>query len=197
MSIKSFEEYVEKHKQWKEELQQLRKMLLSTELEETIKWGAPTYVIANKNVVGLGAFKNHYALWFFNGALLQQNTKLLVNAQEGKTKALRQIKFKKEEELSISTLKKYVEEAIQLQKAGKEILPQKNKPLEIPIELEEAFKSDASLKSAFEKFTKGKQREFTDHIASAKREATRISRLKKCIPMIKAGVGLHDKYKKS
>jgi len=196
MSVKSFEEYIEKHEYWKEELQQLREMLLSTELEETIKWGAPTYVIANKNVVALGAFKNHYALWFFNGALLQQNTKLLVNAQKEKTKALRQIRFKKEEELSISILKKYVEEAIQLQKAGKKILPQKNKTLEIPMVLQEAFKKDIDLKAAFDKFTKSKQREFAEHIGNAKRETTKITRLQKCIPMIKEGNGLHDKYRK-
>ncbi|GGZ53031.1 YdeI/OmpD-associated family protein [Mesonia mobilis] len=196
MPVKSFEEYAEKHLKWKEELQQLRELLLSTELEETIKWGAPIYVLNNKNVVGLGAFKNHYALWFFNGALLQQNTELLINAQEEKTKALRQIRFKENDKLLISTLKKYVEEAIQLQKAGKEIKPKKNKPLTIPSELKEAFQKDTELKSAFEKFTKGKQREFTEHIANAKREATRISRLQKCIPMIKAGIGLNDKYRK-
>ena len=196
MPIKSFEEYAEKHQKWKEQLQQLRELLLSTELEETIKWGAPTYVLNNKNVVGLGAFKNHCALWFFNGALLQKNTELLINAQEEKTKALRQIRFKENDQLQLSVLKKYVEEAIQLQKAGKEIKPKKNKPLTIPSELKEAFQKDTELKSAFEKFTKGKQREFTEHIASAKREATRISRLQKCIPMIKAGIGLNDKYRK-
>ena len=196
MPVKSFEEYAEKHQKWKEQLQQLRELLLSTELEETIKWGAPTYVLNNKNVVGLGSFKNHCALWFFNGALLQQNTKLLVNAQEEKTKALRQIRFKENDQLQLSVLKKYVEEAIQLQKDGKEIKPRKSKPIEIPTELEKAFKNDTSLKSAFEKFTKGKQREFTEHIANAKREATKISRLQKCIPMIKAGIGLNDKYRK-
>ena len=196
MPIKSFEEYAEKHQKWKEQLQQLRELLLSTELEETIKWGVPTYVLKNKNVVGLGAFKNHCALWFFNGAFLQKNTELLVNAQEEKTKALRQIRFEENDQLQLSVLKKYVEEAIQLQKDGKEIKPRKSKPIEIPTELEKAFKNDASLKSAFEKFTKGKQREFTEHIASAKREATRISRLQKCIPMIKAGIGLNDKYRK-
>ena len=196
MPIKSFEEYAEKHQKWKEQLQQLRELLLSTELEETIKWGAPTYVLNNKNVVGLGAFKNHCALWFFNGALFQQNTELLFNAQEEKTKALRQIRFKENDQLQLSVLKKYVEEAIQLQKAGKEIKPKKNKPLTIPSELKEAFQKDTELKSAFEKFTKGKQREFTEHIANAKREATRISRLQKCIPMINAGIGLNDKYRK-
>jgi uncharacterized protein YdeI (YjbR/CyaY-like superfamily) len=48
-----------------------------------------------KNLLGIGAFKNHFGLWFFQGSLLKQNTKLLVNAQEGKTQAMRQIKLDK------------------------------------------------------------------------------------------------------
>ena len=62
--------------------------------------------------------------------------------------------------------------------------------------LKEAFQNDIELQTAFNKFTKGKQREFTEHIANAKREETRISRLEKCIPMIKNGIGLNDKYRK-
>ena len=96
----------------------------------------------------------------------------------------------------ISSLKKYIEEAILLQKAGKKIETKKNKPLTIPSELKEAFQNNIGLQTAFNKFTKGKQREFTEHIANAKREETRISRLEKCIPMIKNGIGLNDKYRK-
>ncbi|MFZ0490545.1 MAG: DUF1801 domain-containing protein, partial [Salegentibacter sp.] len=69
MAVKNAEEYIAKHQKWDEELNILREMLLSTELGESIKWGAPVYTLNNKNVVGLGAFKNHCGLWFFNGAL--------------------------------------------------------------------------------------------------------------------------------
>ena len=39
------------------------------------------------------------------------------------------------------------------------------------------------------------QREYADYIESAKREATKITRLEKIIPLIEKGIGLNDKYK--
>ncbi|MFT4937021.1 MAG: hypothetical protein ACI88A_000030 [Paraglaciecola sp.] len=55
---KSPEGYIDAHPQWQHVLEKLRKLLLSTGLEECIKWGVPTYCINGKNVVGLGAFNN-------------------------------------------------------------------------------------------------------------------------------------------
>ena len=195
MSLKTVEDYIKKHPHWEEEIRSLREMLLSTDLEETIKWGAPLYTIDGKNVVGIGAFKNHCALWFFQGALLKENTALLQNAQEGKTKALRQIRFEKGEEIPVEPLRNYVLEAIRNQKEGKEIKPAKGKEVEIPALMDTAFENDSDLKKAFFELTPGKQREYCEYIAEAKREATKLSRLEKITPMIKSGQGLHDKYK--
>ena len=36
-------------------------------LEESIRWGMPTFMYHGKIVCGLGAFKMHCALWFRNG----------------------------------------------------------------------------------------------------------------------------------
>jgi len=195
MPVKNFEDYIEKHPQWENELRQLREVILLTNLEETIKWGAPTYTLNNKNVVSLGGFKNHYALWFFNGALLKKNTNLLVNAQEGKTKALRQIKFTKEDVIDSSILKVYIEEAIELQKEGKSVPIQKNKELIIPMELTQYFHKNPEMETSFHKLTKGKQREYADYIREAKRSNTKDKRLEKIKPMIADQVGLYDKYK--
>lgn len=195
MAVKTVEEYIEKHPIWEEEITSFREMLLSTELEEAIKWGGPVYTLKGKNVVGIGAFKNHCALWFFQGALLKENTALLQNAQEGKTKALRQIRFEKGELPSMELLRKYVQEAIQNQMEGKEIKPEKNTETEIPALLQTAFEKNDALKKAFFDLTPGRQREYCDHITEAKREATKLSRIEKITPMIRAGQGLHDKYK--
>ena len=81
MAVKSVDQYIETHPSWEQELLFLREILQNTELEECIKWGAPVYALDGKNVVGMAAFKNHCALWFFNGALLKENTALLYNAQ--------------------------------------------------------------------------------------------------------------------
>ncbi|MCG9971059.1 YdeI/OmpD-associated family protein [Christiangramia crocea] len=195
MPVKNVEEYIKCHSYWEEELRQLHEMILTTELKPEIKWGAPVYTLEGKNVMGIGAFKNHYCLWFFNGALLKENTSLLVNAQEDKTKALRQIRFEKGENVRTSVLLPYIREAIQNQREGKEIMPDKNRELVIPVELSTALDNDRELKDSFSKLTPGRQREYAEYISEAKREATKTSRLEKINPMIKSGVGLNDKYK--
>ena len=195
MAVKNAEEYISCHAYWEEELRQLHEMILTTDLKSEIKWGAPVYTLDGKNVVGLGAFKNHIGIWFFNGALLKKNTSMLVNAQEGKTKALRQIRFEKGDEINNSILLAYIKEAIQNQREGKEIKALTKKELVMPPELSKALKADPELEKSFNQLTCGKQREYADHISEAKREATKISRLEKITPMIKEGTGLNDKYK--
>lgn len=194
MAVKSVEEYISKNPGWDEEIRLLRDLLLSSGLEETIKWGGPVYMVEGKNVASIGAFKNHCALWFFNGALLKENTALLHNAQEDKTKAMRQIRFEKGQEINPGEIQHYVTEAIKNQKEGKTVKPIP-KPLALPHELKEMFKSDPEFYDAFHKLSKGKQRDYANHISEAKRENTKQARLEKIIPLIKEGRGLHDKYK--
>ncbi len=91
--IQTVEEYILAYPKWGKELKILQDLFTSYSLEESIKWGSPVYSLEGKNLFGLGAFKNHFGIWFFQGGLLQKNTSLLNNAQEGKTKAMRQIKF--------------------------------------------------------------------------------------------------------
>ena len=195
MAVKSVDQYIETHPTWEDELTSLREILLITELEECIKWGAPVYALKGKNVVGIAALKNHCALWFFNGALLKENTALLHNAQEGKTKALKQIRFEKGDEIKPDILQKYVAEALQNQREGKEVKPVTSKKLVLPLELKQALEEDKDLENSFQQLTKGKQREYANYITEAKREATKQKRLEKITPMIKNGVGLYDKYK--
>ena len=194
--VETYQAYLQAHPEWQTELSLLDSLISKTELEQTIKWGAPVYTLAGKNVVELGAFKSYVALWFLNGALLEDKDSVLHNAQEGKTKALRQWRFQSFDEMDESKILLYVEEAIANQKAGKVIKPTRsNVVVEIPVELAEAFKSHAGLEDKFNALTPYKRKEYTQHIAGAKREATRASRIEKAIPLIEAGVGLHDKYR--
>ncbi|MCB4799943.1 YdeI/OmpD-associated family protein [Neotamlana laminarinivorans] len=192
----SVEEYIESHANFSEALTLLRTLILSTEVEETIKWNAPVYTVNGKNVIGLGAFKNHFGIWFFNGVFLKDESKLLVNAQENKTKALRQMRFETFEDINKKLVLAYVKEAIENQKLGKEIKPErKGKTVTIPNELKTELTNNDKLNAAFKNLTPGKQREYCEYIESAKREATKQTRLEKIKPMILNNIGLHDKYK--
>ena len=189
-------QYIEKHSKWSALLSEIREVLKTTSLVEEVKWGAPSYSFNNKILIGLGAFKNHMGIWFHQGVFLEDKQNKLQNAQEGKTKALRQWRFEEGDTVNKDTLLTYVEEAIENCKAGKEVKAErKTKKVTFDPILKEALSEDSNLESAFKALTPGKQREYAEHITSAKREATKFSRLEKITPMILAGQGLHDKYK--
>lgn len=184
----------DKNNSWLEELEFLKSIIVKTELEETSKWGGIVYVLNGKNVIGIGGFKNYFAIWFFNGVLLEDKKKLLVNAQEGVTKALRQWRFKSKEEVNEGDVLNYIKEAIENEKRGKTSKPEKKMPI-----LSEFFQKELianpELAAAFQKFSAYKQYEFMEYIESAKREETKRSRIDKIIPMILDSIGLNDKYR--
>lgn len=190
------EEYIASNVPWKEELSMLRSVINTTEMEETIKWGVPTYTLSNKNIVGIAAFKSYVGLWFHNGALLKDKAKVLINAQEGKTVALRQWRFKSVEEININLIKTYLNEAIFNHKEGKSVVIPKKKEIQSHA-LMLALEENLELKKCFMELTKGKQREYHEYIAEAKKETTQQNRINKIIPLIEQGKGLYDKYKKS
>ena len=194
--VNSVEEYIEINSHFGEALTLLRDIINTTELNESVKWSAPVYDLNGKNVIGLGAFKHHFGIWFFNGVFLKDEQKRLINAQENKTKALRQMRFESIDDIDKNLVLAYVKEAIENQKQGKEIKPKRTtKKVDIPQELKAHFKTDPQLESHFKSLTPGKQREYCNYIIEAKRDATKQSRLKKITPMITKGIGLHDKYK--
>ncbi len=195
---KSVEEFFESHQNYSKELDLLREILLSTDLEEGLKWGGPAYMIDGKNVIGLGAFKSYVGLWFHNGVFLEDKGNRLQNAQES-TKAMRQWRFHSLAEIveDKDLIRQYVLESIDNQRAGKVHKVQRSAKgaVSVPKLLDEALKQDAALKHSFEKLSTAIQREYCAYITEAKRETTKERRLEKIKPMILGGQGLNDAYK--
>ena len=146
-------------------------------------------------MAGVGAFKEFVSVWFFQGALLKDEHGVLVNAQEGKTRAMRQWRFQAPDEIDEPLLRAYVDEAIENQRQGREIKAERTKLVEVPDELANALAEHRDAGEQFNALTPGKQREYAEYIAEAKREETRARRLEKVLPMIRAGIGLNDQYK--
>lgn len=184
-----------KNSQWSELENRLRQLVFTTELKEEIKWGMPVFTYEGKNVLGFAGMKNHFAVWFYNGVFLDDPEQILINAQEGKTKAMRQWRMQTLEDLDEQKFLLFVQQAIENEKKGLFWKPEKSESLELPELLEAKLNSDPQLKKAFEEFTPFKQKEFAEYIQEPKREATKESRLEKIIPMILEGVGLNDKYR--
>jgi uncharacterized protein YdeI (YjbR/CyaY-like superfamily) len=194
----SVESYIDSRKEWVDTLQLLREIFRSTEMEETVKWGMPTYTVNRKNVAGYSAFKSYVGIWFHQGVFLSDPHEKLVSAQEGVTKALRQLRFssKNEVEENREMILEYLEEAIQNQKEGKEIKPERNKSFEIPEELQQVLNSDPAVRDRFVGLSHSRRREYAEYVAGARREITRKQRLEKIVHMILEGVGLNDRYKR-
>lgn len=179
---------------WTLELKQLRQILLDTGLNEEAKWGAPCYTYQGKNVLMLSALKDYTCISFFKGSLLKDELNLLLKPGPN-SQAARLIKFIDTQKIKMleDQIKAYVFEAIEIEKQGLKVEFKKELDA-LPKEVESRFDEDAFLKTAFESLTPGRQRAYIIYFAQAKQEKTRMARIEKCMPMIMAGIGLHDKY---
>lgn len=180
---------------WQKELQIIETIISKTQLVKTIKWGGIVYTINNKNVVGIGGFKNFFTLWFYNGVFLKDNLNVLVNANEGVTKSLRQWRFTSKNEINEVHILNYIQEAIENENLGKIIPIQKKEKIKSTF-FENILVNNSELKLAFDKFSTSKQNDFLEYIETAKQEKTKITRAEKIIPLILQNIGLNDKYKK-
>src|SRR5579864_9847575 len=99
-------------RRWASEIAAMRRVLAGLAMKEECKWGKPTYTADGKNIVIMQGLKEYFALGFFQGALLKDPKKLLV--QLGQVQAGRVMKFTSAEEIAAkaSTIKAYVREAV-------------------------------------------------------------------------------------
>ena len=182
---------MEYNEQWAEELSLLASVIAKAPLDKAIKWGSEVFTFNGKNVISYGGFRNFFALWFYNGVY-----GALIAASGGKTKSLRQWRFTSLAEVDEKKILEYIFEAIEVEKKGLKIRPEKFQAMAPTPLLAGALNSDENLQAAFSKLSPGKQKEYILYLEEPKQETTKVSRLEKIIPMIIQGVGLHDKYKK-
>lgn len=166
------------------------------ELEEKIKWGAPSFEYKGR-MFGIAAFKRFVSIWFDKGVLLRDPAGLL-EASSSQTKAMRKYSVATVEEVERAALIDLMQQAAQLNAAGREVAGL-NKPREAPKNsavLEALLAENDQARKGFESLTPGRQREYLIHIESAAQEATKRRRAQKALPLLVQRVGLNDRYKK-
>lgn len=185
--------YFDQQQDWREETKAPRQIVLACGLTEELKWGQPCYGIDGANVVIIHGFKDYCALLFFKGALMKDPDGLLTRQTEN-VQSGRQIRFTGADEINrmTDTLTAYVEEAVAVEKAGLKVAYRKTEDFPVPEEFQMRLDADASLKTAFEALTPGRQRAYLLHFAGAKQSRTRESRIEKSMPAIFAGKGPND-----
>jgi uncharacterized protein YdeI (YjbR/CyaY-like superfamily) len=185
--------FIKRQTQWRDEFAALRKIILSTGLDEDLKWGQPCYALDGKNVVLMHGFKEYVAVLFHQGVLLKDPSHLLIQ-QTKNVQVARQIRFTSLAEVNklAPAVKGYVKNAIEVQRQGLRAPLKKTAEFEMPDELRVELRSNNALKEAFEALTPGRQRGYLLYFSSAKQSKTRAERVEKHAPRILEGLGLDD-----
>jgi uncharacterized protein YdeI (YjbR/CyaY-like superfamily) len=185
--------FFEKDTQWQKEYEQLRIICIDCALEEELKWGCPCYTFEGKNVVLIHGFKEYCALLFFKGALLNDLNNILLQQTEN-VQSARQIRFTNAKEIAKMerTLKAYIYEAIEVERAGLKVKLKETKDYKIPEEFQKKLNKKPALKKAFDALTPGRQRAYIFYFSQPKLSKTREQRVEKYIPQILEGKGLND-----
>jgi uncharacterized protein YdeI (YjbR/CyaY-like superfamily) len=191
--------YFNKAGKWQQELERLRMIVLDCGLTEELKWGVPCYMFPasagrqESNIVLIHEFKEYCALLFFKGVLLNDANGILIQ-QTKNVQSARQIRFTNVLEIVEMevTLKTYIYEAVELEKAG--LKADFKKTTEFVVAEEFRYKLDQipALKTAFEALTPGRQRAYHLYFSAPKQSKTRETRVEKYMPQILNGKGLND-----
>lgn len=191
--MEKVDRFLDKAIRWGEEMTLLREICLDCELTEEFKWKHPCYTFQGNNIVLIHGFKEYVALLFHKGVLLKDTDKVLIQQTEN-VQSARQIRFTNLQEIIglDSTIKAYIFEAIEVEKAGIEVPMKKTSEFKMPDEFKKVIENNFDLKSAFEALTPGRQRGYLLYFSQAKQSKTREARIEKYIPNIFDGKGLND-----
>ena len=185
--------YFNKADAWQKELKKLRTIILDCPLTEELKWGVPCYTFQESNILLVHVFKEYCAILFVKGALLKDARGILIQ-QTKNVQAARQIRFTHVREIVAmeAILKAYIDEAIEVEKAGLKVNYKKTTEFKMPREFQNKLVENPALKDAFEALTPGRQRGYLLYFSAPKLSKTRESRVEKCIDRIFDGMGLND-----
>lgn len=185
--------YFIKEKQWQEEIEKLRTIILDCQLTEELKWGVPCYTFQKSNIVLIHVFKEYCAILFVKGALLKDAKGILITQTEN-VQAARQIRFTNVQEIveMEPILKAYIYEAIDVEKAGLKVNYKKATEFSIPDEFQTKLDENPALQTAFYALTPGRQRAYLLYFSAPKQSKTREARVEKCTQQILNGKGLND-----
>src|SRR5215212_10087533 len=146
--------YIRKSKQWQEELQALRTIILDCGLTEEVKWRVPCYTFEGRNVLFIGRLKESCVLSFIKGSLLKDAKRILIQQTEN-SQSVRVIRFTSVEQIAKlkPALKAYINEAIEAEKAGLKVKFKKPSEFKMPEEFQTKLDEVPALKKAFAALT--------------------------------------------
>jgi uncharacterized protein YdeI (YjbR/CyaY-like superfamily) len=171
----------------------LRAIILKAvpDIKEDWKWG-PNYNY-NGMVCGVGGFKKHAVLHFFNGKEMKDARKLFNFGMDNDFS--RSIKFNNVSEINEMYISDYLKESVAINKDGYKRVKQA-KEATVPEDLYKALRKKPAAVKFFDSLANGYKNDFIELVESAKKQETRDQRIQKVVGLCADGVKLNDKYKK-
>lgn len=161
------------------------------EAEETIKWGAPSFVLNGKILIIIAAFKAHAALNFWRGQEIGDGSaKAGAMGQFGQLKSVDDLPPDAE-------LDGLIKEAAALTAQAPAPRKTKHEPKPAPTlhpEFAAALTNAPAAQATLEGFPPGAQRDYFEWINEAKQDATRAKRIATAIEWLAEGKRRHWKY---
>lgn len=161
-------------------------------LEETIKWGAPTFTHRGRLVCTIAGFKQHVALAFHHGGrVVGEAARAGAMGQFGRITSAGELP-------DTATVAACVRAACALIDAGttRPRTPAVAKPLpELPDDFAAAIAAVPAARATFDAFPPGERREYVAWIVEARREATRASRIAQAVEWLAEGKRRNWKYR--
>lgn len=173
------------------------------EVEETIKWGMPTFVHAGAILCSMAAFKQHASFGFWKHALVvgddaaEEGVAVEGGALEGmgsfgRLVSVRDLPQKRQMAAYIKKAMSLNEQGVKVPGVRKAATP---KPLpEVPADFAGALRSNPAALATFEGFAPSHRRDYLDWILDAKREETRVRRIAQAVEWLAEGKSRHWKY---
>lgn len=185
--------FFNKAEKWQQAYEKLRVIVLDCGLTEELKWGVPCYTFQESNIVLIHGFKEYCALLFHKGALLKDPDGILIQQTEN-VQSARQIRFTSVQEIieMEASVKAYIFEAIEVEKAGLKVNFKKATEFTLPEEFINKLEEVPGLQDAFDGLTPGRQRGYILYFSAPKQAKTREARIDKCMQQILDGKGLDD-----
>jgi uncharacterized protein YdeI (YjbR/CyaY-like superfamily) len=164
------------------------------DVEETIKWGMPTFMHAGSMLCGMAAFKQHASFGFWKHALVVDDAAASTEGMGsfGKLASVADLPTKRQ-------LLAYLKKAMRLNEQGTKTSGARKtatpKPLpKMPADFAAALRANPAAKTAFEHFAPSHRREYLEWILDAKREDTRARRIAQAVEWLAEGKSRNWKY---
>ena len=163
------------------------------QVEETLKWGMPTFMHAGGILCGMAAFKQHASFGFWKHALVVgEGVPRDGMGSFGKMTRLADIPSKKQLLPLIRKAMKLNEEGVKSAGPRKRSAPRLAP--EPSTDFLAALKKNRKALAAFEAFSPSHRREYVEWVAEAKREDTRQRRIAQSIEWLAEGKPRNWKY---